>query len=72
LKEKVEKPKEFTDAQAEAFTRYLTKIPKAKKKSLVEAVLETDFGKTLIEKYVKEKKSVLEAVLKTLKWRRTR
>jgi len=59
LREKVEKPKEFTDAEADAFTRYLTKIPKAKKKSLVEALLETDFGRNLIgewKKYLNERR----------------
>lgn len=43
MNEKIPKPKQFTDAEADAFTRYLTKIPKAKKKSLVEALLETPF-----------------------------
>lgn len=59
MREKVEKPKEFTDAEADAFTRYLTKIPKAKKKSLVEALLETDFGRNLIgewKKYLNERR----------------
>jgi len=50
---KVQKPKEFTDAEAEAFTRYLTTLEKPKKKTLVEALLETPSGKALIEEWIK-------------------
>jgi len=52
---KVQKPKEFTDAEAEAFTRYLTTLEKPKKKTLVEALLETPFGKQLIKEYCRRK-----------------
>jgi len=31
MKDKIEKPREFTDAEAEAFTRYLTEDKKRKK-----------------------------------------
>jgi len=55
MKDKIGKPRELTDAEAEAFTRYLTTIEKPKKKTLVEALLETDFGRNLIEEYVKKK-----------------
>jgi len=53
MNEKIPKPKQFTDAEAEAFTIYLTKIPKAKKRSLVEALLETGFGRSLVEEWKK-------------------
>ena len=51
----VQKPKEFTDAEAEAFTQYLTTLKKSRKKTLVEALLETTFGQSLIEEWVKKK-----------------
>lgn len=55
MKAKIEKPKEFTDAEAEAFVRYLTEIEKPRKKTLVEVLAETTFGKSLIEEYLKKK-----------------
>jgi len=51
----IAKPREFTDAEAEAFIRYLTTIEKRKKKTLVDALLETPFGKSLIEEWVRKK-----------------
>jgi hypothetical protein len=48
-------PKEFTDAEAEAFIRYLTEMEKQKKKTLVDALLETPFGKSLIEEWIRKK-----------------
>lgn len=56
MKRNSEKPKEFTDAEAEAFVRYLTKIEKPQKKTLVEVLLETPFGKSLIEEFIQLKK----------------
>lgn len=38
MKSKVEKPREFTDVEAEAYTRYLTQTPR--KKTPFEALLE--------------------------------
>jgi len=55
------KPKEFTDAEAEAFIRYLTTIEKPRKKTLVEALLETPIGRNLIQEWiVKVKKGFKE------------
>jgi len=56
MEEKIGKPREFTDAEAEAFTRYLTTVDKHKKKSLVDALLETPIGKNLIEEWIKKRK----------------
>lgn len=53
MKDKIEKPKEFTDAEAEAFTRYLTKTEK--KKLLHKAVMETKYGLELWIRYLKYK-----------------
>jgi len=50
---KVPKLKEFTDAEAEAFIRYLTQIPKSKKKTLAKVLSETPYGKSLIEEWVR-------------------
>jgi len=55
MEKKIEKPKGFTDAEAEAFTRYLTTLEKPKKKTLVEALLETEFGRSLMEEYCRRK-----------------
>jgi len=53
LEDKIDKPKEFTDAEAEAFTRYLTKTRKQKKK-LIEAILETEYGKQRFLDFIKK------------------
>jgi len=56
MKDKIEKPKEFTDAEAEAFNRYLTKSEKPKKKSPFEALLEKHLeALSVIEEYLKKK-----------------
>jgi len=54
IEDKIGKPREFTDAEAEAFTRYLTKIEKYKKKTLVDVLLKTPFGRKLIQEWVKK------------------
>lgn len=54
MENKIGKPEEFTDAEAEAYTRYLTKTKKPKKKSLVDALLETPLGKSLIQQWLKK------------------
>jgi len=40
MNDKVGRPKEFTDAEAEAYTRYLTQTGR-REKTLVEMILET-------------------------------
>ena len=55
MKDKIVKPREFTDAEAEAFTRYLTQIEKPRKKSLIDALLDTPYGKSLIEEWLRKK-----------------
>jgi len=52
MKDKIGKPKELTDAEAEAFIRYLTQIEKPKKKTVVDALLETPFGRNLIQEWI--------------------
>jgi len=52
MESKIGKPQEFTDAEAEAFIRYLTRIEKKRKKSVVDALLETPFGRNLIQEWV--------------------
>jgi len=56
IEDKIGKPRELTDAEAEAFIRYLTQIEKPKKKTLVDALLETPIGKNLIEEWIKKRK----------------
>ena len=48
MENKIGIPEKFTDAEAEAFIRYLTQIEKPRKKTLAELLLETDLGKTAI------------------------
>ena len=55
MEDKIKKPREFTDAEAEAFTRYLTTIEKPRKKTLVNVLLGTDFGRNLVQEYLEKK-----------------
>lgn len=50
----IPKPKELTDAEAEAFLRYVFWSPR-RKKTLVEALLETEKGKAIIEEWLKQR-----------------
>lgn len=48
---KIPKPENITDAEAEAFTRYLT--TKEKKRLLIEAIVNTNYGANLFEQWLK-------------------
>jgi hypothetical protein len=50
MENRIPKPEELTDAEAEAFIRYLG-LNFKKKKSLLEAFLETQIGKDLLQKW---------------------
>jgi len=56
VENKIAKPREFTDAEAEAFIRYLTQIEKPRKKRLVDTLLESKYGKSLIEEWLRKQK----------------
>jgi len=64
MESKIGKPKEFTDAEAEGFIRYLTERgkeqeKKERKRKLAEAFLETEFGKRLYIEWFQTKEAEL-------------
>ncbi|MBU0791832.1 MAG: hypothetical protein KKC55_15390 [Gammaproteobacteria bacterium] len=61
MENKVQKPKDFTDAEAEAFTRYLTQTKKRKKK-LGEIILKTDWGRNLFDKWLRKRREGKNAI----------